>query len=176
MPKYFPSALENLNAGVARCDVKAAFGIDGHAVAVAAAFKLGKVVPIGGRAIGLDVEGHQNISVGYVERLFIAAERHAVCTQFLARDEAHLAGGIERSRCHCRRRIDAALGIANEFAHAPERLAVVFAGQRVVLVALFDNDHLRRLMALIGMAAWIGAGALYADDAILVIDAESSVP
>src|SRR5882724_856408 len=166
----FSFGAENLNAGIARGDVETAFGVDGHAIAVAAAFELGKVVPIGGGAIGFDIEGNQNISVGYKERLFIAAERHAVCAQFLAGDEADLAGGIDEVGAIVVGEVDAALGIADEFAHAPERLAVIFAGQRTMLLALFDDDQLRRLMALVGVAARIRAGALNADDAALVVD------
>src|SRR6267154_3653739 len=172
--QIFSFGAENLNAGIARGDVEAALGVDGHAIAVAAAFELGKVVPIGGGAIGFDIEGHQNISVGYKERLFIAAERHAVCAQFLAGDEADLAGGIDEVGAIVVGEVDAALGIADEFAHAPECLAVVFAGQGLMLLALFDDDQLRRLMALVGMAARIRAGALNADNAALVVDAESA--
>ena len=133
-----------------------------------------EIVLIGGGAIGLDIEGHQSLCVGYIERLFIAAERHAVRANVLACDEADLAGGIDEVGAIVVGEVDAALGIADEFAHAPECLAVVFAGQCRMLLALFDDDHLRRLMALVGMAARIRAGALNADDAALVVDAESS--
>src|SRR6185437_3281390 len=172
--QIFSFGAENLNAGIAGGHVEAALGVDGHPVAVAAAFELGKVVPIGGGAVGLDVEGHQSLSIGDIERLFIAAERHAVCAQILACDEADPAGGIDEIGAIVVGEVDAALGIADELAHAPERLAVIFAGQRLMLPSFLDRDQLRRLMALVGMAARIRAGALNADDPALEVDAESS--
>src|SRR6185436_14207978 len=92
--------------------------------------------------------------------------------QILARDETDLAGFIDEVRAVLFGEVDAALGIADELAHAPERLAVVFAGQCRSFLAVFDCDHLRRFMALIGTAARIRAGALNADEAALIIDAE----
>src|SRR5258708_4470756 len=136
--QIFSFGAENLNAGIARGDVKTAFGVDGHAVAVAAAFELGKVVLIGGGAIGLDIEGHQSLCVGHIERLFIAAERHAVCAHLLACDDADLAGGIDEVGATVVGEVDAALGIAHDIAHAPDLLAVIFSGQRRMLLTLFD--------------------------------------
>src|SRR6185312_3580235 len=140
--QIFSFGAENLNAGIAGGHVEAALGVDGHPVAVAAAFELGKVVPIGGGAVGLDVEGHQSLSIGDIERLFIAAERHAVCAQILACDEADPAGGIDEIGAIVVGEVDAALGIADELAHAPERLAVIFAGQRLMLPSFLDRDQL----------------------------------
>src|SRR5690349_7364406 len=134
----FSFGAENLNAGIASGHVKTALGVDGHPVAVATAFERGKVVLVGGSAIGLDIKGHQGFSVGYVERLFVPAERHAVCADFLVCDEADFAGSIDEIGAIVVGEVDAAPGIADEFAHAPERFALIFARQRRMLVAAFD--------------------------------------
>jgi len=123
---------------------------------------------------GLDIEGHQSFCVGYIERLFIAAERHAVCAHVLACDEADLARGIDEVGAIVIGEVDTALGIADEFAMRQNVLPLYSLASVRMPLALFDDDQLRRLMALVGMAARIRAGALNADDTALVVDAESS--
>ena len=51
---------------IAGAHVKPPFVIDGYAVAIAAGFEFGELVRVGGSAIGLDIEGYENLVIRHV--------------------------------------------------------------------------------------------------------------
>ena len=134
--------------------------------------KCGEVPLIFDRAIRLDIPGHQSFPVGDVQSLLVPAEHHPVCAHFLASDQANLAFGIDEISSEVIGEIDAALGIANQFAHAPERLVPKLACQDLPLRS--EHHQLRRFVTLVGMSAGIRAGPLDANEAALVVDPEGS--